>query len=499
MNIHTNTLYYGDCLQIMEDMQPNSVDLIYLDPPFNSNRAYNSIYKDSTGRPLPSQVNAFCDMWELTPERIDFLENMHTRLQGRDVSGEAVSFWQYFLNSIRESQPKLLAYCLYMLERLIIMKNLLKETGSIYLHCDQSAGHYLKILLDSVFGVKNFRNEIIWGYSGNSKPTKHFPRKHDNIFFYAKNREKSLYNPIILEYSEATKKRYNHIDADGKKYKISALRNGKQEVVYMSDGVHATDVWSDIPVIRSKKERLGWPTQKPIELLKRIIKSSSNEGDIVFDPFCGCATTICAAYELNRKWIGVDIAYHAIKRVVQNRLADFYGLNEGEHYEVAGIPNTMEAARDIWSRDKYQFQRWVVELIHGFVTAKQTADGGGDGRIFFQDPAKKELQTMVLEVKGGKNINIEVVRNLRGAMERENLRMAGLILLEELSDRKRKNFLNEMANAGTIEVCGKQYHKMQMLTTKEILEGKRFEMPSIAVLREKEVQPRLPNAFNRES
>ena len=236
----------------------------------------------------------------------------------------------------------------------------------------------------------------------------------------------------------------------------------------------------DINLIHSQsKERLGYPTQKPIALLKRIIEASSNEDDVILDPFCGCATTICAAHELNRQWVGIDIAYHAIRRVVQSRLADQYRLVDGEHYQVDGIPTTLEGAKDIWERDKYQFQRWIVEYIDGFVTSKRTGDGGIDGRLYF-DMGNKYLETMALEVKGGKHTDVGDVRDLRGAMERESLPMSGLILLDDLPERRRNNFENEMASAGVIKYLGKSYRRMQMLTTQEILNGKRFDMPSVA-------------------
>ena len=484
-----NKLYYGDCLQVMNDMRLGSVsvDLIYLDPPFNSNRSYNAIYKDSTGRPLPSQVNAFCDMWELTAEREQVLRDMPMLVRDAGVDNATVDFWQHWMNALRYTQPSLLAYLLYMVERLIVMKGLLKPTGSIYLHCDPTASHYIKIMMDGIFGHKNFRREVIWSNedsSGFKSQAANWIRGHDTIFYYTLG-SSPVFNKQYFPLGTKTIKRYDKVDEDGKRYKIYRNKDGTERRSYlkMERGRAISSVWTDCPsfqTVNNTGEYLGYPTQKPLALLKRIIEASCPEGGVVFDPFCGCATTICAAHVLNRKWIGIDIAYHAIRRVVQNRLKDMYHLIENEDYTVDGIPNTLEGARDIWTRDKYQFQRWIVEYIDGFVTSKRSADGGIDGRLYFDNPSEKALQTMALEVKGGQNVNISVVRDLRGAMEREELPMAGLILLEELSDRKKQNFIREMSTAGMIEIHGKQYARMQILTTQEILNGKRFDMPSVA-------------------
>ena len=239
------------------------------------------------------------------------------------------------------------------------------------------------------------------------------------------------------------------------------------------------DVWGINAIGRSSKERLGYATQKPLALLDRIIKSSSNPGDVVFDPFCGCATTIEAAHSLGRNWIGIDIAIHAIKRVAKVRLQDRLGLIEGQDFEIAGVPRTMEGARDLWNRDKYHFQKWAVEEIDGFVTSRRTGDGGIDGRLYFSHPEYKDLKSMVLEVKGGKNIGISVVRDLRGALERDKAAMAGLIVMDDPGTRKRANFASEMASAGDLTILGRKYSRMQLLTVPEILGGKRFATPSV--------------------
>ena len=198
------------------------------------------------------------------------------------------------------------------------------------------------------------------------------------------------------------------------------------------------DIWEINAIGRTSKERLGYATQKPLALLTRIIEASSNPGDVVFDPFCGCATTIEVAPRLSRKWIGIDIAIHAIKRVAKVRLEDRLGLKEGVDFEIEGVPHSLEGAKDQWVRDKYHFQKWAIEQIDGFVTARKTGDGGVDGRLYFSKPDRRDLQSMVLEVKGGSRVNVTVIRDLRGVLERDNALMAGLIVMEDLGGRAKR-------------------------------------------------------------
>ena len=255
-------------------------------------------------------------------------------------------------------------------------------------------------------------------------------------------------------------------------------------------GTAVTDIIGDIPMA-SGKERMGYATQKPVALLERIIASSSNPGDVVLDPFAGCATTLEAAERLGRRWIGIDIAIHAVKRVAQVRLQDRLGLIQGQDFTVEGVPRTVEGARDLWQRDPYHFQKWAVESVDGFVTTRRTADGGIDGRLYFDLPDERDLQSMVLEVKGGRHVTISMVRDLRGVLERETAQLAGLIVLEPPGDRQRANFLREMAQAGDLEVHGIPYPRLQLLTVPELLAGQRFQTPTVAAGRH-ELQPTIP-------
>ncbi len=530
-----NRLYYGDCLTIMEEIPLGSVDLIYLDPPFNSNRDYNAIYTTETGRPLPDQVEAFCDTWTLDEETERAIQHMPVLMRENGIDDDIAEFWRIWLNALRKTNPKVLAYLAYMTQRLLRMRGILKPTGSIYLHCDPTASHYIKVMMDGIFGHRNFRNEIVWKRTSGHSDSKTMGAVHDVILRYGRT-GKARYNIQYVPYSEEyTKERYRHRDSDGRRYMdgdltAKGLKGGgysyeyegvsniwrvpfdamkrlhEQNRLYFTavggirikryldemKGVPVNDLWTDIPPVNSRaNERLGYATQKPLALLERIIKASTKPGDTVFDPFCGCATTIEAAHRLNRKWIGIDIAIHAIKRVASVRLRDRLGLVEGTDFTVEGVPRNLEGAKDLWERDKYHFQKWAVEQVDGFVTARKSGDGGVDGRLYFDLPGERDLQSMVIEVKGGANVGIGVARDLRGVLERDSAQMAGLIVMDDLGDRKKANFAREMAQAGDMDALGMKYARMQMLTVQEILDGKRFLTPSVA--RGKGLaQPRLP-------
>ncbi len=469
-----NRLFYGDCLTIMQSMKLGSVDLIYLDPPFNSNRAYNAIYKDETGRLLPDQVEAFCDLWTLDLERERAIKKIPVLMRENGIDDDVAQFWKIWMNALRKSNPRLLAYLSYMVQRLLPMRGILKPTGSIYLHCDPTASHYIKVMMDGIFGHGNFGNEIVWSYRTGGASKKWFSRKHDTILLYGKSNHR-IFNTL---------KEKAYTKSENRKAGIVNYGAGNAEFFEDGNGVfnwvNMRDVW-DISYLNSQsKERLGYATQKPLELLERIIKASSNPGDVVFDPFCGCATTIEAAEKLGRKWIGVDIAIHAIKRVAKIRLQDRLGLVEGKDFTIDGVPNTLEGARDLWERDKYHFQKWAVEEVDGFVTSRRSGDGGIDGRLYFDIPDKHGLQSMVLEVKGGRNVSISVVRDLRGVLERDDALMAGLIVMDDLGDTKKRNFAREMNAAGDFDVFGVKYARMQIMTVQEIIDGKRFITPSVA-------------------
>ena len=314
MNIENRTIFEGDNLHILRGLDSETIDLIYLDPPFNSNRTYEA--------PIGSEAAgaAFKDSWTLS----DLDGAWHGELAEHEPA-------LYSAISVAEFShgKSMKAYLIMMSIRMLEMKRVLKPTGSIYLHCDPTASHYLKTMMDSVFGHQNFRNEIVWYYKGNSIAKKLFPSKHDTLLYYASNASKrTTFNPTYVPYAESTLRRYNHTDEDGRRYKISALKDGKREKVYMGEGKLVDSVW-DIPVIRKKSERVGYRTQKPLALLERIVLASSNHGDIVLDPFCGCATTCIAAEKWQRQWVGIDLSPKAVE-LVKMRLERDLELTEDE-------------------------------------------------------------------------------------------------------------------------------------------------------------------------
>jgi site-specific DNA-methyltransferase (adenine-specific) len=522
-----NHLYYGDNLTIMQRMAKYSVDLIYLDPPFNSKQNYNLIYRNMTGMPVPDQADAFCDTWEMDPHKEEIARNMPMLMREHGVEDYYVEFWRLWIKALRQTQPHLLAYLIYMVQRLLHMKSLLRPTGSIYLHCDSTASHYIKVMMDGIFGHKNFRNEIIWKRRYGSSSAVHkshkFGQVTDTILFYSMsdqatfNPQYSFNDPKYLEYVEKT---FRHTDEKGRRYRIADLANPaprpnlmyeykgykppangwaisreKMELWDKEGRLHfpkspngriqrrrffeelkgkpVQSLWDDIDMISSQdSDRLGYPTQKPVALVRRIIEASSNPGDVVFDPFCGCGTSIYAAEELGRKWIGCDIAILSIKLVREILTGDRYRLVEGADFDVTGVPVSVEQARELFKQDPFQFEHWLVERVGGFPT-KKTGDKGVDGRLYFE--TQDGLKAMVLSVKGGK-LRPTDVRDLIGVLANlPDTEMAGFLSLEEPSPKMRE----AAAECGQYEYNGVMYDRLQFLTVKDILEDKReFHTPS---------------------
>lgn len=547
-----NHLYYGDNLTIMRDMPNACVDLIYLDPPFNSQRNYNLIYKKLTGQPVPEQEEAFCDAWEMDPEKEEMARKMPVVFKEYGADDDLVAFWRAWIDALRHTQPRLLAYLIYMSFRLFEMRRILKPTGSLFLHCDPTASHYIKVILDGVFGHQNFRNEVIWKRTHAHSGAQRFGPVHDILLFYSRS-ARYTWNAQRLPYSQSyVDSFFRFKDEDGRRYRSTiltgtGLRSGAsgqpwrhvdpskigrhwaipgyiREILgtdalaspqaaldeldkkgrilwpakangvpsfkqYVDDlgGVVLQDVWTDIPPLSGQaSERLGYPTQKPIALLDRIITASSNAGDVVFDPFCGCGTAVYAAQLLGRKWIGCDIAILSVQ-LVRDVLFRRYGLTEGEHYDVSGVPLSVEGAEVLFAHDARQFQHWAVELAGGFASTKHSGDLGIDGRIHFE--TGDGLKNMVLSVKGGKQLSPAFVRELRGVLERESdSEMAGFICLQEPT----KGMRDEAASAGTYTYRGTDYHRLQIRSIQELLDGKAFDTPSKVRTLSWMNQPMLP-------
>lgn len=459
-----NKLYYGDNLTFMRDiMLTASVDLIYLDPPFNSNRNYNLLYKNATGAPVPEQEVAFCDTWELTPEKEDLIRNMPEEIirqndNGNEIEPDFLNFWNLWVSALQNTRPKVLAYIVYMTYRLLEMKRVLKPTGSIYLHCDPTSSHYLKVMMDSIFGHSNFQNEIVWYYKNASRGKKRRAKAHDIILWYSKHPDHYTFNrdDVLVPFeSGMTEWRYT---------------KGGQSGQEMPRGKTPDDVITMPSLNAMAKERLGYPTQKPIALLEEIVKASSNEEDVVFDPFCGCGTTIRAAHLHNRNWIGCDIAVLAI-RLIRDVLSKLHGLENGEHYQTDGVPLSVEGARELFESDAHQFQNWAVELAGGFCSQKKSGDRGIDGRIHFQ--IDTGYKSMVLSVKGG-GLQPAHIRELRGVLEREDSVLSGFICLSNPT----QGMITEAARAGRWEYEGKYYDRIQIRTIQQLLNGIGFNTPT---------------------
>jgi DNA modification methylase len=521
-----NKLWYGDNLTIMQGMKKHSVDLIYLDPPFKSDANYNLLYKNMTGKPVPEQAEAFFDTWELDAAKLEIARTMPVLMREHGVDDQYVEFWRIWMQALRNTQPELLAYLIYMVQRLLYMKSILRPTGSIYLHCDPTASHYIKVMMDGIFGHDNFRNEIIWKRTSTHSDSKTWSRVSDTILFYTSGKKFTWNTPREAHGEEYIAAKYRHDDGDGKVYRLDNMTspNPRPNMMYewrgfpfpekgwrysketmqrlddegriwypthtdgsldtsrrpqlkryldeMQGGGVMGNVWTDIAPLNSQaKERLGYPTQKPKALLARIIAASTNPGDVVFDPFCGCGTAIYAAHELERKWIGCDIAILAVK-LIREVLTEKYRLVEGSHFEVDGIPVSVEQAVELFKRDPFQFQHWVVERVGGFPMQKKVADRGIDGRIYFE--TRSALGEMIISVKGGR-LRPTDVRDLRGVMEREKSAMAGFLSLQEPSKAMRA----EAADAGVFTYNDVNYPRLQLLTVREVLEERReFHMPT---------------------
>ena len=473
--MNTNQLYYGDNLDILRTHIPDeSVDLIYIDPPFNSNQAYNVIFSETDGSSSQAQIQAFEDTWrwgETTEQAYHELV-----VTAPHLLVETIKSFRGFL-----TETNLMAYLVMMALRLVELHRVLKPTGSFYLHCDPTASHYLKIILDQIFGVENFRNEMVWSYRRWPAKQKNFQKMHDIILFYSKEKQENTFNVIYETLSAGTLKRWK-----GKKSKVSfegEIRLVTQMTNVESQGRPADDVWS-IPVINSQaKERLGYPTQKPEALLERIIKVSSNEGDVVLDTFCGCGTAIAVAQRLNRRWIGVDITHLAIA-LLKYRLDDAFG--DDVKYEVIGEPKDSESAKALAIQDRYQFQWWALSLIRArpYQGKKKGADEGVDGMIYYQDvdpdnPKKTLTRKIVVQVKSGK-VSVRDIRELKSVVETQDAVIGVFITLNSPT----QPMVKEAAAAGRFQwlhVTHTTYPKIQIRTIEELLAGRGIEYPQTPV------------------
>ena len=473
-----NKLYYGDNLDIMrEHIADESVDLIYLDPPFNSKATYNVLFQEKNGTESGAQIEAFSDTWQWGHESEQVYHELVT--QGSKTLADLIQAMRSFLGT-----NDMMAYLVMMAIRLIEMHRVLKQLGSIYLHCDPTASHYLKLVMDAAFGAKNFRRELVWCYTGRELNKKNWNSKHDIILYYTKT-QKWCFNweEVAIEPTQAVKAQYKHVDEQGRRYVIRS-KTGKglskegPDTYRQYEGLVPARDWFVINFVSSSNENLGYPTQKPETLLERIIKASSNEGDIVMDPFCGCGTTIAVAERLGRKWIGIDITNLAVT-LMKHRLEDTFSPDLSP-YEVIGDPKDIYGARALAEHDRYQFEWWALGKVAARPAQdkKKGADKGIDGYMYFIDDDSGRAKKIVIQVKSGK-VNFGYIQALKGAVEEENAAIGALITLQEPTKP-----MKEAAAAAGLYVPehfpDKHYPRVQILTIEEILNGKQLEYPRVA-------------------
>ncbi|NCX95584.1 MAG: site-specific DNA-methyltransferase [Chitinophagia bacterium] len=474
----TNQLYYGDNLEVLRKYIPDeSIDLCYIDPPFNSKRNYNQIY-NNIGTEDKAQAQAFTDTWTWDDIAIAGYNEI--------VSGGNPLFTIQCVELMKGLKMVLgtgsiLAYLVSMAQRIAEIYRVLKPTGSFYLHCDPTASHYLKILIDSIFCSNRYgelRNELVWCYSRMAaKGQKQLSRCHDIIFWYSKGKTWQFnVDAIRLPYAEGSKARAG--------YKKTNLGGGKpaSEICELNEIGKFPEDWVQIPFIRGN-EYLGYPTQKPLKLLERIIKASSNEGDTILDAYCGCGTSIAVAQRLNRRWIGIDITYQSIS-VILKRLSDTFGSEVANSVALSGIPKDLEAAKALAlkkdDRLRKEFEKWAVLTYSNNkarINDKKGADGGIDGiaQILIGIENRVHIEDRVLfSVKSGK-ITLAMVRDFCHVVNRENAAIGIFITLEEPT----KPMLKEAKEQGTYTnpLNGQQYPKVEIVTINEILQGKRLQLP----------------------
>ena len=517
--ITDNTLFYGDNLPILHEYVPDeSVDLIYLDPPFNSNRSYNVLFRDETGHDSESQIVAFDDTWHWGDAALKTYTDLVT--DAAPTVSKMIAALRDFIGA-----NQMMAYLVMMAARLVELHRVLKPTGSLYLHCDPTASHYLKVVMDAVFGPEQFLNDIAWKRTTAHNDPMRYGRVQDRILFYSKTGAKT-FNRIPGPYSDEQMGRYKYTDEKGtyraenltaphfsptrtvewrgvhpgsaRQWRFSAeelerlyeegrillqkdgrpRKDGYKEYLSEAKGPVIQDLWTDIALPPTSAERMGYPTQKPLALLERIIQASSNPGDWVLDPFCGCGTAIAAAQKLERRWIGIDITHLAISLQKYRMAAMFPGIV----YKLIGEPEDIGAAHQLANDDRYQFQWWALSLIRAkplggqgdSKTGKKGSDKGLDGIITFLDDNTGKPKQVIVQVKSGQ-VNAAHVRDLIGTIEQEKAAMGVFITLEPPSGPMEDAALS--ADYYHSPGWNQNYRRVQILTIEALLRGAQVQMP----------------------
>ncbi len=498
-----------------------TVDLVYLDPPFNSNADYNVLFAEHSGDRAAAQIKAFEDTWTWDADSARAYEEV---VEGGGALSETMQALRQMLGG-----SNMLAYLAMMAPRLVELHRVLKLTGSLYLHCDSTASHYLKLLLDSTFGPRNFRNEIVW-VRHNARSTRgRWPRIHDTLLFYSKG-ETFSFEPIIVKADKAKLPHTLITGPNGMKYQTYELtgpgvtrlgesgkpwrgfdvtkmgrhwgnNHGAMDkwaeaglIHFAKDGfprrrdeqpfdpdtreVTVGDVWIDIDRINQadKRERQGYPTQKPEALLQRILDASARPGQVILDPFCGCGTTISVAQQKGLEWIGIDVTHLAIG-LIKHRLREQFGAAISSTYRVIGEPVSLPDAERLAAEDPFQFQAWALGLVlaRKETSSKKGADRGIDGVIYFHDDPKGKAKRIVLSVKAGANVSVAMVRDLVGTVTREKADLGVLISFTKPT----KPMETEAADAGFyVSPMGGKHPKIQILTIEQLLAGKGIDYPT---------------------
>jgi len=507
----TNKLYYGDNLDVLRDhVADASVDLIYLDPPFNSNASYNILFKSPDGAGADASIEAFDDTWSWGPTASAAL---------MDITESGNHALHVLMQAMRTAigDNAMMAYLAMMAVRLVELHRVLKPTGSLYLHCDPTASHYLKLVLDAVFGPENFRNEIVWKRTGSHSDAAGMGRVHDIIFYYTKTAS-WIWNKSYQNYSETyIATHYRRSDIAGRRYRtdnVTAMglsgggysyewngvtklwrypldrmhqlhntgrlhytRTGTPELIRYLDempGMTLSDVWTGIPPLNSQaQERLGYPTQKPVALLERIVAASSNPGDVVLDPFCGCGTAVDAAQKLGRSWLGIDVTHLAVG-LIEKRLREGYG--DAASFETIGVPRDLASAQRLATDDPHQFQAWITLKLGGWpwMGGKKGGDKGVDGYFYYVGEGGK-TETGVISVKAGANISPGMVRDLGGVMTRDGHRM-GLFVCAAHPTR---GMIDEANSHGLIQTEFGRFPALQCFTLAELFDGHHPRLPPL--------------------
>ena len=519
-----NKLYFGDNLEILrEQVADESVDLIYLDPPFNSNATYNVLFREASGESSAAQIQAFDDTWHWSLESAEAYEDVVT--EGPKKLADLLQAMRSFLG-----QNDMMAYLTMMAHRMIELHRVLKPTGSIYLHCDPTASHYLKLLMDATWGHERFLSEIAWKRTS-AHSSAHRPGPvHDILLLYSKS-SACIWNQQFQPYDEEYLSTFFEMaDSNGRKWKRmdltgAGIRHGatgqpwrgiditqkgrhwayppseldaldKQGLIHWPSrpggmprlkqyadampGVPLQDMWTDIrPIHNLAAERLGYPTQKPEALLERIILASSNEGDVVLDPFCGCGTAVAVAERLGRRWMGIDITHLAIS-LMKSRLRDTFGEQLSE-YDVVGAPEDAASARALATESahngRYQFEYWALGLVDARPgnNRRKGADAGVDGYVNFFDDDSGKAKTVLVQVKSG-HVQRGIIATLKGDMEREQAEMGLLVTLEPPTEPMRQEAL--AAGFYVPELFpDRRFPRVQIATVEELLGGNSPALP----------------------